>query len=127
MRWCVTLHPMKPVRLALMAAIVAAIVASFAPLGRTCEVTLPGGEARCWGTSIFSVDGWWVVAVASVPVGLSAVAALARSRAAWILIAALLWGFCTLGIASIGLLFVPAAILMTVTAVRGGPTRARTG
>lgn len=115
---------MKAARLAFAAAVVAALVASFAPLGRTCEATPSGSELRCWGTSSFSVDGWWVVVVASVPVALSAVAALARSRAAWVIAAALLWGFCALGIASVGLFFVPAAILMTVAAVRG-PARLR--
>ncbi|GIU99479.1 MAG: hypothetical protein KatS3mg014_1095 [Actinomycetota bacterium] len=118
---------MRAARLALAAAVAGALVAAFAPLGRTCGATLPGGELTCSGTSIFSVDGWWVLAVTSVPVALSLVAALARSRAAWTACAVLLWAFCVVGILSIGLFFVPAAILMTVAAVRGRPETVRTG
>jgi hypothetical protein len=115
----------KLARLALVAAVAGALVAAFAPLGRMCGVSLPGEELTCSHTSAFSVDGWWVLAVGSVPVALSLVPALARSRAAWTACAVLLWVFCVVGFFSIGPFFVPAAILMTVAAVRGEPARAR--
>ncbi len=115
---------MKTVRLALMAALAGALVA-FAPFGRTCAAGLPGGELVCSSTSLLSVEGPWVLALGAVPVALSLVGALARSRAAWAVCAALLWGFCVLGALSIGPFFIPAAILMTVAAVRGEPARTR--
>jgi hypothetical protein len=113
-------------RLALVAAVAGALVAAFAPLGRMCTAgPVPGADLVCSSTSAFSVDGWWVLAVGSVPVALSLVAALARSRAAWAACAVLLWAFCVVGISSIGPFLVPAAILMTVAAVRGEPARTR--
>lgn len=116
---------MKMVRLALVAALAGALVVAFAPFGRTCAAGLPGGELVCSSTSLLSAEGPWVLALGSVPVALSLVAALARSRAAWAVCAALLWGFCVLGALSIGPFFVPAAILMTVAAARGEPARTR--
>lgn len=116
---------MKLVRLALVAAVTGALVAAFVPFGRRCTASLPGAELVCSGASTFSVDGWWVLAVGSVPVALSLVAALARSRAAWVACAVLLWAFCLLGALSIGPFFVPAAVLVTVAAVRGEPARTR--
>jgi hypothetical protein len=116
----------KLARLALAVAVAGALVAAFAPLGRTCMPgPAPGADPVCSGTSAFSVDGWWVLAVGSVPVALSLVAALARSRAAWTACAVLLWAFCVVGISSIGLFLVPAAILMTVAAVRREPAQTR--
>lgn len=105
-------------RAAFVAAVVGALIAAFAPLGRTCGTTLPGNETRCWGTSIFSVDGWWVVVVVSVPVLISLLLLLVRRRSTRIALAVLPWIFCVVGMWSVGLFFVPAAILMTIAATR---------
>jgi hypothetical protein len=110
---------MKAIRLssaAFLAAVAGALVAAFAPLGRTCGTTLPGNEARCWGTSIFSVDGWWVLVVVSVPVVVSLLPLLVRRRPGRIVSAVLLWISCVVGMWSVGVFFVPAVILMTVAA-----------
>jgi hypothetical protein len=64
--------------------------------------------------------------VASVPVAISLVAVLRPTRRAAVVAAALLWACCLVGFFSIGLFFVPAAILMTVAAIRREPVRSLT-
>ena len=107
-------------RLALAAFVVAvlgAAVAAFAPLGRSCGVSMPGGVERCVGQSIFEVDGSWVLVVVSVPVLISLLPTMVPRRAVMAVAAALLWVCCVIGLFSVGLFFVPAAVLMTVAAV----------
>ena len=110
---------------ALSLAVVAALVAAFAPLGRTCGTTLPGGTERCWGTSTFSVDGSWILVVVSVPVLVALLPVLVRRRAAFIFSAALLWIGCLLGLLSVGIFFIPAAIAMTLAAALRDPAPPR--
>ncbi len=115
---------MKANRLAVVAFLVAvlgALVAAFAPLGSRCGPTLSGGMTRCSGVSTFSVDGSWVLVVVSVPVLVALVPLLLRRRIACIVSAALLWVGCVLGMFSVGIFFVPAAITMTVAAARREP------
>lgn len=110
-------------RLALASFIVAilgAAVAAFAPLGRSCGVSA-GGPEHCVGVSIFEHDGAWVLVVVSVPVLVSFLPAVLRRRAWTVVSAVLLWTFCVLGLASIGLFFVPATVLMTVAAAMPDP------
>ncbi len=107
-------------------AVVGALVAAFAPLGRECTSTavpsLGSGtpdtavEEVCRGVSLFSVDGSWVLVVVSVPVVIALVPVLWRRR--WIRIgsAALLWACCVMALLSVGLFFVPSAVLMTIAA-----------
>jgi hypothetical protein len=102
-------------------AVVGALLAAFAPLGTTCGVTVPGGVSHCSGTSTFSVDGAWVLVVVSVPVLVTLVPLLVRRRAAIIASTVLLWIGCILGMLSVGIFFLPSAILMTVAAARRDP------
>jgi hypothetical protein len=106
---------------AFVLAVLGALVAAFAPLGTTCGVTVPGGVSHCSGTSSFSVDGAWVLVVVTVPVLVALVPLLVPRRAAIIASTALLWIGCILGMLSVGIFFLPAAILMTVAAARGDP------
>ncbi|HEU4354141.1 MAG TPA: hypothetical protein VFT27_00990 [Actinomycetota bacterium] len=103
---------------AFVAAVAGALIAAFAPLGRTCGTTFPGNQTTCSGTSTFSVDGWWVLVVVSVPVAISLLPILLRRRPARIASAVLLWISCVVGMWSVGVFFVPAAILMTVAATK---------
>jgi len=121
---------MKANRLAVgafMAALLGALVAAFAPLGQTCSstATVPalgslGGSPAvgdvCHAVSTFSVDGAWVLVVVSVPVLVTLLPMLVRRRSARIVSAVLLWIGCVLGALSVGIFFVPAAILMTIAA-----------
>jgi amino acid transporter len=101
------------------AAIVAAAVTAFAPLGHVTESRMdPGGVevTRSYGVSVFSHDGPWVLVVVAVPVLIALAGALIPARTARIVSTALLWAFCVLGILSVGIFFVPAAALMTAAA-----------
>ncbi len=107
-------------------AVVGALVAAFAPLGRECSSSAipslgsgtpaPAVEEVCRGVSTFSVDGSWVLVVVSVPVVIALVPVLWRRR--WVRIgsAALLWACCVVGLLSVGVFFVPSAVLMTIAA-----------
>jgi hypothetical protein len=124
---------MKSNRLAVsafVAAVLGALVAAFAPLGQTCSssATVPAlsplgsptptvGEV-CHAVSTFSVDGVWVLVVVSVPVLVAFLPVLVRRRQARIVSAVLLWIGCALGMLSVGIFFVPAAILMTIAAAQ---------
>jgi hypothetical protein len=76
---------------------------------------------HCSGTSTFSVDGAWVLVVVSVPVLVTLIPILVRRRAAIIASTVLLWIGCILGMLSVGIFFLPSAILMTVAAARRDP------
>jgi hypothetical protein len=117
---------------AFVAAVLGALVAAFAPLGQTCSSTAtvpalsPGSPAPtvaevCHAVSTFSVDGVWVLVVVSVPVLVAFLPVLVRRRQARIASAVLLWIGCALGMLSVGIFFVPAAILMTIAAAQRPP------
>ena len=109
---------------ALALAVLGALAAAFAPTGR--ETALYGSSSgvfrmRSSSVSMFQVNGAWVLIVVSVPVLVALIAVLVRHRVARIVAAVLLWIGCVLGVFSVGLLFVPAAILMTIAASRAEP------
>jgi hypothetical protein len=106
-------------------AMLAGLYTAFAPLGTTCTAQ-PGGQGRCFTTSIFEEDGARILVVVSIPILLALVPLLVRHRIAAIASAVLLWVSCAFAIASVGLFFVPAAVLMTIAATRRDPTRAST-
>jgi hypothetical protein len=102
---------------AFVAVLVAALVAAFGPTYATCS-SVAGGVTRCGRVSGYSVNGSRILVVVSVPVLLSLLPIVVRARGARIVSAALLWACCAIGAASIGVLFVPGAILMTIAAAR---------
>ncbi len=102
---------------AFLAVLAAALVAAFGPTYATCSA-VAGGVTRCGRATGYSVNGSRIVVVVSVPVLLSLLPIIVRARGARIVSAVLLWACCVIGAASIGLFFVPGAILMTIAAVR---------
>ncbi len=118
---------MKAKRLTLAAFLVAAVgalIAAFAPTGTLSEST--GSSNGTFTThsssvSMFQVNGAWVLVVVAVPVLVALVPVLVHHRAARIVSAVLLWIGCVLGMLSVGMFFVPAAILMTIAASQGEP------
>lgn len=109
-------------------AVTAGLFVAFAPLGRRCSASgtpgLPSGQERCISESIFQHDGAWILVLVSVPIVLTLVPVLVRHRAAAIVSTVLLWACCLVGIVSLGLFFVPSAVLMTIAATRLAPERA---
>ena len=110
--------------IALLLAVLGALVAAVAPTGR--ETTFYGSSSGAFSTrsssvSMFQVNGAWVLVVVSVPVLVALIAVVTRRRGARIVAAVLLWIGCALGMLSVGFFFVPAAILMTVSAARREP------
>jgi hypothetical protein len=106
---------------ALLLAVAGALVAAFAPTGHVVEsVGSPGGVimTRSYNVSIFQTEGSWVLVVVSVPVLVALVPVLVRHRSARIVSAVLLWTLCVVGMWSVGIFFIPAAIVMTVAAAR---------
>jgi hypothetical protein len=103
-------------RLSLAAAEVAALVVVFAPTYSSCS-----SDAACHGDSALAVNGWWIVFVVSVPVVLALIPVLIDHRVARAIAAVLLWLFCVVGMLTIGIFFIPAAILMTIATTRGDP------
>ena len=118
---------MKANRLTLAAfivAVVGALTAAFAPLGRVVESygSSNGTQGtRTYGVSTFQVDGAWVLVVVAVPVLVALVPVLVRHRAARIVSTVLLWIGCVVGMFSVGMFFIPAAILMTIAASQREP------
>lgn len=110
-----------------LAALAAAAVTAFAPLGRATEGRMDANGVevtRSYGVSVFSQDGAWVLVVVAVPVLIALAGALIPARAARIVSSVLLWMFCVLGLLSVGLFFLPAAVLMTVATRRDQPVPA---
>jgi drug/metabolite transporter (DMT)-like permease len=105
---------------AFAAAVLGAVVAAFAPLGERCSASsnpVVGVQAEaCRGISQYSVDGAWVLVVVSVPVLVALLAVVVPRRPARVASSVLLWIGCVVGLASVGMFFIPAAILMTITA-----------
>jgi hypothetical protein len=120
---------MRPARLvdaAFGAALTGGLLAAFAPFGQRCEAIAqtarePIGPEVCRAVSIFQVDGAWVLVVVSVPILVALAPVLLRRRPVRVTAAMLLWIGCVVGMFSVGLFFVPAAILMTVAAAIRDP------
>jgi hypothetical protein len=109
---------------AFVLAVIGAFVAAFAPTGGVTEGSgSPGGVivTRSYNVSTFQADGAWVLVVVPVPVLVALVPFLVRHRAARVVSAVLLWVGCIVGSLSVGMFFVPAAIVMTVAASRREP------
>ena len=107
---------------ALVAAVVGAFVASFAPLGRSCTIgPSPDAGETCRSVSTFSENGVWVLVVVSVPVLAALIAVVVHRRPVRVASAVLLWIGCIVGLVSVGIFFVPAAIFMTVAAAVAHP------
>jgi hypothetical protein len=107
---------------AFVAAVVGALVASFAPLGRSCTIgPSPDAGEACRRVSTFSEEGAWVLVVVSVPVLVALMAVVVHRRSARVASAVLLWVGCIMGLASVGIFFAPAAIIMTVAAAVAPP------
>ena len=109
---------------AFLLAVIGGLVAAFAPTGQVIEGSgSPGGEivTRSYRVSMFQTNGAWVLVVVSVPVLVALISILVRHRAARIVSAVLLWMGCAVGMWSVGMFFVPAAIVMTVAAARREP------
>jgi hypothetical protein len=95
----------------------------------TTAATTPGvaGESTHYTSTLIEVNGLRVLPLLLIPVALTALALVAvlvsesrqgtRKVALWGL-AVLLLGFCVVGIFSIGLFYVPAAIALVVSAVK---------
>jgi hypothetical protein len=105
-----------------LAALMAGAVCVFAPLGQASESQMSAGGVeitRSHSVSLFSTNGAWVLVVVAVPVLIALAGALIPARAARIVSTVLLWAFCLVGLMSVGLFFIPAAVLMTAaTATR---------
>jgi hypothetical protein len=112
---------MRATRLAWWAfglAVAAAVVAAVAPLG-TRMTAGSGVVARSEHVSMLEVDGSWVLVVVAVPTIVAGIPSLVRRRGVTIASAVVLWACCIVGMWSVGLFFVPSAVLMTLaTAAR---------
>jgi hypothetical protein len=108
--------------LALAAAAVAALVVVFAPTYTSCS-----SNAACHGDSALAVNGPWIVFVVSVPVVLTLIPVLIDHRASRAVAAVVLWLCCVVALLSVGIFFVPAAILLTIAAARRDPVHAGDG
>jgi hypothetical protein len=119
-----SVRPKTWVLASFIVATVAALVVAFAPLGTACSFSAtpggPPGEEVCRHVSIFSNDGSWVLVVVAVPVLIALIPVLLRHRVARVVAAAFLWVFSIVGLMSVGLFFVPAAVLMTLAAAQRG-------
>lgn len=113
-RWAIT---------AFVAAVVGALMVSFAPLGRSCTPSFDDVSETCRRTSLFSHEGASILGVVVVPVLVALFAVVVHRRPAYVAAALLLWIGCILGLLSVGIFFVPAAILMTVAAAVPSPDR----
>jgi hypothetical protein len=101
-----------------------ALVAAFAPTGRVEESFGSSSGAfvtRSYSVSMFQENGAWVLVVMSVPLLVALIPVLVRHHRARVVSAVLLWIGCVVGMWSVGMFFVPAAIVMTVAATRREP------
>ena len=118
---------MKARRFTLAAFLVAALgalVAAFAPTGSVTESfgsSTGAFQTRSYSVSMFQENGAWVLFVVSVPVLVALIPVLFRHHNARIVASVLLWAGCLVGMWSVGMFFVPAAILMTIAASQGEP------
>ena len=103
-----------------VAALTGALLAAFAPSYTSCTEEL-AGSIRCGSATAFDVNGWWILVVVSIPVVIATIPAVRPTRRRTVVCTVLLWACCVVALASIGLFFIPAAILMTVAAFRTAP------
>ncbi|MGZ4131647.1 MAG: hypothetical protein ACXVWF_01250 [Actinomycetota bacterium] len=106
---------------AFVAAVAGALYAAFGPIYGGCEASMPGGQSSCGSATGLAVNGSWILVVVSVPVVLALVPVLLRYRPVRVVSAVLLWACCVVGALSIGMFFLPAAILMTIAAAKREP------
>jgi amino acid transporter len=103
-------------------ALAGTFVSAFAPLvSETGSSATPGSAGTSDVVRHISVvddQGISVLVPLAVPVVVAIAGMLGRSRTARVISALLLWAFCVIGLASIGMFFIPAALLMTVAAAR---------
>jgi hypothetical protein len=99
---------------AFVAALTGALLASFGPTYTSCFSDT--GGTSCGSATGFEVNGWWILFVASIPVAIAMIAVLHPTKRATVVSAVLLWACCVIALFSLGMFFVPAAILMTVAA-----------
>jgi hypothetical protein len=116
--------PFRYSSLSLAYTVCASIVFLFAPLG-TQESSSSGAAATSERVSLFTLNGWRIVVVLGLPV-LFALVPVVRRRSAHLrtLLAAsavLLTTFVLLGILSIGIYYLPSAILMIAAAIKERP------
>jgi hypothetical protein len=104
-----------------VAALVAGFVVAFFPSGTSCSVGLEAGQRAavetCRSTTLLAEEGLRILAIVAIPIAVTLVPVLVPSRVVRVVAALLLWIGCALAILSIGIFFVPAAIVMTVAAV----------
>lgn len=103
--------------IAFLAAVLGALIVVFAPLYTGCT-SRSGGTEVCGHASAYTVNGSWIFVVVSVPVLVALIPVLVRRRWARIVSVVLLWLGCLVGLLSVGIFFVPAALLMTIAAAR---------
>jgi hypothetical protein len=109
---------------AFLVAALGALVAAFAPTGRVTESfgsSTGSFSTRSYSVSMFQENGAWVLVVVSVPLLVALIPVLVRHHRARVVSAVLLWIGCVVGMWSVGMFFVPAAILMTIAASRREP------
>lgn len=115
---------------AFIAALVLGAVAAFAPLASTSSSSSSSSDGVVHVTSesvnLVASQGPWVLVPIGILVALTLLALLVPRRIVRIVVAALLWVGCVLGLLSIGLFFVPAAVLMTIAAAMNDPQPAST-
>ena len=107
------------VTIAAVAAVVGAAVVVFAPTYGQCSSD--GATTRCGEASGLSVNGSWILVVASVPVLIALVPLLVPRRVVRVIAAVLLWICCVIALFSVGIFFVPAAIVLTIAAALPDP------
>jgi MFS family permease len=102
-----------------LVASVAALFLAFGPsIQQEHESTDAGGSTivTSSSTSLVSSEGAAVLLILAIPVLITLMPVLVSRRGVRTGTAVLLLGLCVLGLASIGLFFVPAAVLMSVAA-----------
>ena len=113
-----------------VAALIAGFVVAFLPSGTSCSVGVSvGGTAveTCRRTTLIADEGPRILLIVAIPIAVALVAALVPARAVRVVAALLLWIGCALAILSIGIFFVPAAIVMTMAAVIRDPLPSHAG
>jgi hypothetical protein len=109
------------VTIAAVAALVGASIVVFAPTYGECSSD--GATTRCGEASGLSVNGSWILVVASVPVLISLAPLFVHRRVVRVIAAILLWVGCVIALFSVGIFFVPAAIALTIAAALPDPDR----
>jgi hypothetical protein len=117
------------------AAVVAVVLATIAsvwlvvwPCTYTGTTSGPAGESTAC-SSLIAENGTWVLSYLAIPIILTVLAFLAlvaRLRAVTWTLAILLFALCILAAWSIGLFYVPSAVMLLIAAARMNPTRANT-